>query len=243
MRTPAVLHWDVRIRVPGLRGAHRNLRCRTPPVSLRLPLGTHHGPAGDRHRVTKASTSAAFNSAAEPVRWAGAECCGGTWQLLAPCGGCRQTIMGRGTTQDAAKTHTYALPVILSACPDRFSYPDAAAYVGYPFRTRVQSWDNSLGPLDIILFFRTITDAQIRRHLGNPDIHVTKEEWGYFAADPERYIQVAYLLNCTSSRDLERKLRRFLTWLDEYEQVGNLINRARIRGRILQAENEARRIN
>jgi len=141
------------------------------------------------------------------------------------------------------KTHTYALPVILSACPDRFSYPDAAAYVGYPFRTRVQSWDNSLGPLDIILFFRTITDAQIRRHLGNPDIHVTKEEWGYFAADPERYIQVAYLLNCTSSRDLERKLRRFLTWLDEYEQVGNLINRARIRGRILQAENEARRIN
>lgn len=141
------------------------------------------------------------------------------------------------------ETGTHALPIILSACPDRFSYPDAAAYVGYPFRTRVQSWDNPLGPLDIILFFRTITDAQIRRHLGNPDIHVSKEEWGYFAADPERYIQAAYLLNCTSSRDLERKLRRFLTWLDEYEQVGNLIARARIRGRILQAENEARRVN
>jgi hypothetical protein len=133
----------------------------------------------------------------------------------------------------------YKLPVILSACPDRFSYPDAAAYVGYPFRTRVESWTESLGPLDIILFFRTITDAQIRRHLGNPDIHVTKEEWGFFAADPERYIQSAYLINCTSSRDLERKLRQFLTWLDEYEQVGNLIRRAGVRGRILQAENEA----
>jgi hypothetical protein len=132
------------------------------------------------------------------------------------------------------------IPVVLSACPDRFSYPDAAAYVGYPFRTRVESWKNSLGPLDIVLFFRTITDAQIRRHLGNPDIHVTREEWGYFAADPERYIQVAYLINCTSSRDLERKVRQFLTWLVEYEQVETLLKRARIRGRILLAENEAR---
>lgn len=137
----------------------------------------------------------------------------------------------------------YRLPIILSACPDRFSYPDAAGYVGYPFRTRVESWDYPMGPLDIILFFRTITDSQIRRHLGNPDIHVTREGWGYFAADPERYIQAAYLLNCTSSRDLERKVRQFLTWLDEYEQVGNLIARATVRGRILQAENEARRDN
>lgn len=139
------------------------------------------------------------------------------------------------------KKTTVELPVILSACPDRFSYADAAAYVGYPFRTRVESWDNSLGPLDIILLFRTITDAQIRRHLGNPDIHVTREEWGFFAADPERYIQSAYLIKCTSSKDLERKVRQFLTWLDEYKQVGNLIARAQVRGRILQAENEARR--
>jgi hypothetical protein len=138
---------------------------------------------------------------------------------------------------------THQLPIILSACPDRFAYADAAAYVGYPFRTRVQSWNNSLGPLDIILFFRTITDSQIRRHLGNPDIHVMREGWGYFAADPERYIQAAYLLNCTSSRDLERKVRQFLTWLNEYEQVGNLIARARVRGRILQAENEERSDN
>jgi hypothetical protein len=102
----------------------------------------------------------------------------------------------------------------------------------------VQSWNDSLGPLDIILFFRTITDSQIRQHLGNPDIHVTREGWSYFAADPERYIQAGYLLNCTSSRDLERKVRQFLTWLEEYEQVGNLITRAKVRGRILGAENE-----
>jgi hypothetical protein len=129
------------------------------------------------------------------------------------------------------------LPVVLSACPDRFAHPDAAGYVGYPFRTRVESWDKRLGPLDIILFYRTATDSQIRRHLGNPDIHVTKEDWGYFAADPERYIQAAYLLNCTSSRELERKVRQFLTWLDEYDQVKSLLARARVRGRILRAEN------
>jgi uncharacterized protein DUF4062 len=130
------------------------------------------------------------------------------------------------------------LPIILSACPDRFAYPDAAGYVGYPFRTRVQSWDNPLGPLDIILFFRTATDSQVRRHLGNPDIHVTREDWGYFAADPERYIQAAYLVNCLSSRALEGRVRQFLTWLDEYDQIRNLIARAKIRGRILKAESQ-----
>lgn len=131
----------------------------------------------------------------------------------------------------------YHLPLILSACPDRFAHPDAAGYVGYPFRTRVEGWTNRLGPLDIILFFRSVNDAQVRRHLGNPDIHVTREDWGFFAADPERYIQAAYLVNCTCSRELERKVRQFLTWLDEYGQVNNLIARAKVRGRILRAEN------
>jgi hypothetical protein len=132
------------------------------------------------------------------------------------------------------------LPVVLSACPDRFSYPDAAGYVGYPFRTRVESWNNELGPLDVILFFRTATDSQIRRHLGNPDIRVTKEDWGYFACDPERYIQAAYLLNCRTSRGLENRVLQFLSWLVEYEQLETLISWAKVRGLVLEAENRGR---
>jgi hypothetical protein len=127
------------------------------------------------------------------------------------------------------------LPALHSACPDRFSYPDAARYVGYPFRTAVEQWAEPSGPLHIVTVARSITDTQIRKHLGNPDIHVLREQWGFFAADPERFIQVAYLVSCMSSTALPRQLRRFLSWLDDYGQLEELVKRAKIRGEVLRA--------
>lgn len=127
------------------------------------------------------------------------------------------------------------VPVLLSLCPDRFSYSDAAQFVGYPFRSCVEKWQDELGPLHLISLFRSITDTQIRRHLGNPDIHVLREGWGYFAADPERFIQAAYLANCSSPRRLIEKVQEFFAWLGEYEQIDSLLERAGIQGRILKA--------
>lgn len=127
------------------------------------------------------------------------------------------------------------VPVMASACPDRFSYPDAARYVGYPFRTAMDGWKETMGPLHLISVFRTVTDTQIRRHLGNPDIHVSREGWGFFAADPERFIQVAYLASCTSRQRLLIRVRQLLAWLSDYGQVPALVDRAETRGKILRA--------
>lgn len=129
----------------------------------------------------------------------------------------------------------YAVPVLFSVCPDRFSYPDAARYVGYPFRTRTDDWNDAAGPLDIILLFRGITDAQIRRHLGNPDMEITREGWGFFAIDPELAIQAAYLTRCDSPHDVERQVREFLGWLYASRQWRRLYERAMARGAILRA--------
>jgi hypothetical protein len=124
---------------------------------------------------------------------------------------------------------------MVSACPDRYSYPEAAKYVGYPFRTEVEGWSNELGPLHVVFVNKTITDTQVRRHLGNPDIHVSKEDWGFFAADPERFIQIAYLTKCTDSHEIMQRNLDFMSWLDEYDQVRDLVTRARVQGNILQA--------
>ena len=129
----------------------------------------------------------------------------------------------------------YSVPVLFSVCPDRFSYPEAARYVGYPFRTRTDDWDDAAGPLDIILLFRGITDAQIRRHLGNPDVEITREDWGFFAADPEQAIQAAYLTRCDSPEDIERQVREFLGWLYASRRWRRLYERAMARGAILRA--------
>jgi hypothetical protein len=155
-------------------------------------------------------------------------------------------ILGLSFKSDEKSAHQYLLrfrstkrsiniPVLFSACPDRFSYADAVRYVGYPFRSCVEGWTDTYGPLHIIAVARSITDTQVRRHLGNPDIHVSREGWGFFAADPERFIQVGYLTQCLSPRRLIRRVREFFTWLDIYEQVDQLVDRAKVRGRILKA--------
>jgi hypothetical protein len=127
------------------------------------------------------------------------------------------------------------LPVIVTACPDRFSYPDASRYVGYPFRTAVEVWDGELGPLHFVLVYRTVTDTQVRRHIGNPDIHVSKQDWGFFASDPERFIQIVYLTHCNDPDEVGIHVRDFLVWLDRYKQVDPLLARAATRGEILRA--------
>lgn len=127
------------------------------------------------------------------------------------------------------------IPVLASICPDRFSYTDAARYVGYPFRTGMEKWADDIGPLHLVCIYRTITDTQIRRHLGNPDIHVSREKWGFYALDPERFIQAAYLQSCQSPQSLLNRIRQFLSWLHEYGQAPDLVRNAERRGRVLRA--------
>ncbi len=127
------------------------------------------------------------------------------------------------------------LPAIVTACPDRFSYPDAARYVGYPFRTAVETWEEDYGPLHLVLVYRTVTDTQVRRHIGNPDIHVSKQDWGFFASDPERFIQIGYLTGCNDPHEVGQHVRDLLLWLDRYKQTDKLLDRAKTRGEILRA--------
>jgi hypothetical protein len=135
------------------------------------------------------------------------------------------------------KRKPVSLPVIVSVCPDRFSFVEAARFVGYPFRTMTADWTDPLGPLHIVCVYRSVTDGQIRRHLGNPDIRVAKEAWGYFARDPERSIQALYLIKCEDETTLRARLHDALDWLTSTE-LDPVITTAKARGRILAATSE-----
>jgi hypothetical protein len=132
------------------------------------------------------------------------------------------------------KRKPLSLPVIVSVCPDRFSFAEAARFVGYPFRTMTAGWTDVLGPLHIVCVYRSVTDGQIRRHLGNPDIRVAKEAWGFFARDPERSIQGLYLTRCEDVTSLRTRLHDALEWLSSTE-LDPMLATAHARGRILAA--------
>ncbi len=129
---------------------------------------------------------------------------------------------------------TVALPVVVSVCPDRFSFSEAAQFVGYPFRTMTEGWKEPLGPLHITCLYRAITDGQIRKHLGNPDIRVAREHWGFFARDPERSIQGLYLTKCEDEVALRVRLQDALEWMTS-NSLREVIATAESRGRILAA--------
>jgi len=133
-----------------------------------------------------------------------------------------------------ANSATVSIPTIVSVCPDRFSFAEAARFVGYPFRTMTQGWNRQLGPLHVTCVYRTITDAQIRKHLGNPDIRVAKESWGFFARDPERSIQGLYLIKCSDETTLRIRLHDALEWLTA-TSLDEVVKTAQARGRILAA--------
>ena len=133
------------------------------------------------------------------------------------------------------RDRNYSVPLVITARPDRFSYPDASKFVGYPFREETLQESAKYGPVHLVALYKTITDNQIRKHVGNPDIRIMEEAWGFFAADPERAIQIAYVTNVTSPSAIDERVGDFLAWLREFDQEGMLLERSKVRKGILKS--------
>ncbi len=83
--------------------------------------------------------------------------------------------------------------------PDAFAVADARKYAGYPFREdeqHMRSHRKAIGPLHIVGIHRSLTESQMRAHLGNADIAIYRTNFGFLAQDRSQAIQVAYLTEC-----------------------------------------------
>jgi hypothetical protein len=127
-----------------------------------------------------------------------------------------------------------SLLVTVSAAPDSFGVPDARNYAGYPFRDdrghATGAKGNWTGPLHVVGIYKSVTESQMRSHLGNADIAIFKTEFGYLAQDLSQAIQVAYLCDCQEQDAVVEAAARFLTWLtdpDAAAQIANLGDRRR----------------
>jgi hypothetical protein len=103
----------------------------------------------------------------------------------------------------------------VSAAPDGFGVPDARPYVGYPFRQdaailkaarATKSGAQATGPLHVIGVFKSVTEAQIRSHIGNADIAILPFQFGYLAHDENQSIQVAYLSRLSDQTAIQRAI-------------------------------------
>jgi hypothetical protein len=118
------------------------------------------------------------------------------------------------------KLDGHAQPVLLHAIPDSFSVAESRKFVAYIFEDELNGRKlGAPGQLHIVAAFGNVTDAQVRRHLGNfESAEVFKGAWGFFGSDPGSGMQALYLPYCDSTLVMQEKAHLALDWVRENQE-------------------------
>jgi hypothetical protein len=105
--------------------------------------------------------------------------------------------------------------VLLHAIPESLSVPESRKFVAYIFEDELKDRKfGAPGQLHIVAAFGSVTDSQIRHHLGNfESAEVYKGSWGLFGSDPGSGMQALYLPHCTNSLVMQAKVFQALDWV------------------------------
>jgi hypothetical protein len=145
-----------------------------------------------------------------------------------------QTAEWLGVKQSLLTLGSDAQPVQLHCVPDSFSIPESKKFAAYIFDDEITSGNtDETGKLHIVASFGSVTDLQIRRHLGNFEAaEVYSAPWGFYATVAASGMQCVYLPRCINSLSMQSKLSLAISWLAEHAQV--ITNIAKRRSQILQ---------
>lgn len=105
--------------------------------------------------------------------------------------------------------------IALHSTPDSFSIPESRKFAAYVFDDEASSRRiKDMGRLHFVAVFGSVTETQIRRHLGNFEAaEVFRSEWGYFGMEPSTGVQAIYLPHCTNSLIMQARMSEALEWL------------------------------
>jgi len=130
---------------------------------------------------------------------------------------------------------------VISAVPDSFSVPEAQNYCGRAFlndQHAIQLGAHSgleKGPLHLVGVYGTVTETQVRKLLGNPDIVTMKDDFGIYVWERKLNIQMVFLSKCTTPEATKTQYNLFNIWLKSNGMTGLIKNRAQARHLILKA--------
>jgi len=117
----------------------------------------------------------------------------------------------------------------IHSIPDSVSISAAKERVGQPFLNDFQfkdSLNDSLGPIHMIGCYKNITESQVRKIMGFPDLILIKDEFGIYVADKIYKIQMVFLEKCVGETETLHAVERFFDWLNRSGEVEDFIKRA-----------------
>jgi len=125
----------------------------------------------------------------------------------------------------------------IHALPDSASVSAAREKVGQPFLNDIyksEELKNCYGGIvHFIGCYKTITESQVRKIMGFPDIILIKDEFGIYVADKIYKIQMVFLEKCIDENQTISKIENFFDWLYRSGEIEEFIRRAKDRKEII----------
>lgn len=138
------------------------------------------------------------------------------------------TIVKISDTAVCVRTH--AIPASLSVAAAR-------EMVGRPFlkdHEHVSDLAIAFGPVHVVACHKTVSESQAGSLLGFPDATVIAGRFGgVYVADDIQKIQFVLLANCRDETHTRHALQRFLEWLEQTDEAGRVVARAKSRAKIV----------
>lgn len=129
--------------------------------------------------------------------------------------------------------------IICHSIPASLTIGAAREMVGQPFLNDYQYADklvkDCIGPVHIIACHKNATESQAVKMLGFPDAIVVTPPFGIYVADLIQKVQFVFLANCRDDSTTREAVKRLFEWLEQTDEVDQLVERAAARARIVKA--------
>ena len=128
--------------------------------------------------------------------------------------------------------------ILCHGIPDSMGVAAAREMVGQSFihdyRYEHLLGEKYVGPIHLIACHGRVTETQVRKLIGFPDVIIVSPPFGIYAADHIHKSQLVLITNCRDDTSTRNGVQRFFDWLEQSREDNSLIQRAEARSRIIQ---------
>lgn len=137
---------------------------------------------------------------------------------------------------------------VINSVPENMSTPEALKYTGRSFlndQEKISEKGNKKlkkGPIHFVGVFGNITEIQIKTLIGNPDIAILGDDFGFYVWEPSLNIQMVFISKCSTPEATTIRYQLFKNWVEASNLSEEIDKRAKGRHLISDAFVKAKSI-
>lgn len=119
---------------------------------------------------------------------------------------------------------------VVKSIPEDMATQEALKYTGRSFLNDQETISKrehrklKKGPIHFVGVFGNVTETQIKKLIGNPDITILKADFGIYVWEPSLNIQMVFLAKCLTPEATTTNYQLFKNWI-EYSELTDVIQK------------------